>query len=113
MDKVQEIDVVEFMKGRMYFSIYHNEGSSSYFDQLGRPVYKRFQTRLSMPMKWIKTSRIYTVEWTPGRVKWYIDGVPVAVSWVYVPVQPMYAVVTGLERGKFYGGEYSCNAQYI
>lgn len=107
MDKVQEIDVVEFMLGRMYFSIYHNDRSSEYFDLIHRPVYKRFQTRLSMAAKWIKKCRIYTVEWTPNRVKWFIDGIPVAVSYVYIPVQPMYVVVTGLERGRFYIAEHN------
>jgi hypothetical protein len=107
--KVQEIDVVEFMHGKMYFTTWVNEKSSNYFKLLKHelsPDLKEFKTKYKRRQAWIKQTHTWSVDLRPNRIKWYIDGAPIAVSYVNIPTQEMYAVVTGLEKGIFLRANY-------
>ena len=109
-NKVQEIDIVEFMHEKLYFSIYNNEESSAYFDSKGRPIYRRFQVKFKPPKDFnMKDFHTYSIVWHPNKVEWYLDYVKIAVSYRYIPSQHLYLVLTGLDKGKvknYVIGEY-------
>lgn len=103
--KVQEIDVVEFMspKGKrgVYFSIYNNEMSNRYYvsDTDKTIIYRRFQTRMRSKFicDYLSSKKInYSIKWRKNYVVWYIDDYPVAISFVYIPVQPMYLILSNI-----------------
>jgi hypothetical protein len=104
--KVQEIDVVEFLKSDngkrgVYFSIYNNELSNKYYADPEEtiPIYRRFQTRMRSKfiMNYLETKKVnYSIKWTKNYVMWYIDGLPVAVSFVYIPIQSMYIILSNI-----------------
>jgi beta-glucanase (GH16 family) len=109
MNKLQEIDVFETMVPNgvpgIYFSIYNNEESSDYYriSPTGEniPIYDRFQTRMRgiAMLAYLTTRKLeYKIKWTPEYVMWYIAGIPVAISFVYIPVQPMWLILNNLEE---------------
>jgi len=104
--KLQEIDVVEFMgdgdKRGCYFSIYNNEVSNKYYynGDKSKIAYRRFQTRMRSPwiMDYLVKHKVnYSVKWDKNKVVWYIGGLPVAISYVYIPSQPMYLILINLK----------------
>jgi hypothetical protein len=104
--KLQELDIVEFMgegdKRGCYFSIYNNEVSNRYYydGDKSRIAYRRFQTRMRSPwiMDYLAGHKVsYSVKWDKNKVVWYIGGLPVAISFVYVPSQPMYIILNNLK----------------
>jgi hypothetical protein len=132
-NKLQEIDVMEFMQPNrniinwinekikqvnakfkwniselpnppvrgVYFSIYNNEVSNRYYidDDKSKPIYRRFQTR--MRSKYICDCLTYqkvnySIKWKKNYVMWYIEDMPVAISFVYIPTQPMFLILSNI-----------------
>lgn len=91
---VQEIDVVEFMNGKAYFGVYWNDKSSEYFDEYGDLKCKKFQIKYRGV-----DEGLFSVTWNKKRVKWYMNGKPVAVCYHLPIVQPLYLVLSGLHKG--------------
>ena len=98
---LQEIDVVEFINDKMYFSLYWNDKDNHYWetDEEGnkKVVYKRFQIQYKRK---IRETAVYAVKWDERKVKWYINGRPVAVCYHYPIVQQMYLALTQLHKGE-------------
>lgn len=102
-NKVQEIDIFETMrsgkrqKRGLYFSIYNNEESNYYYDENGRPVFRRFQVKMRgyKIMDYLERHKIdYSVFWGRKKVVWYVAGIPVAISYVFIPTQKMWLIIS-------------------
>ena len=93
---LNEIDVVEFMNNKMYFSIYWNNKSSEYFDADRKRLYKRFQVKLRRK---IKDIAVYSIDWNKDRVKWYINNKPVAICYHLPITEELFLITSGLDRG--------------
>jgi len=111
---VNEIDIFETMtvngKRGIYFSIYHTSK-----DDLGYAtkevkklfknetktlrLYNRFQTRLRNDrlMDYLSSHEVdYSVTWKRNYVLWRVGGIPIAISFSYIPRQMLHLVISNL-----------------
>jgi beta-glucanase (GH16 family) len=98
-----EIDVMEALDGdtnKAYFTIHHAAiGESQGFTKAGADLSAGFHT--------------YGVDWEPGYVTWYLDGVAVATCTnpSLIPNQPMYPIMN-LAVGGTWGGPPNSSTQF-
>lgn len=61
----------------------HHSGADSIDD------YDHFESGSAYGSGW----RVYTIEWAPGWVRYYLDGVVVGTSWAAIPSNPMHWIL--------------------
>jgi hypothetical protein len=74
------IDICRASRGKVWFDIFRSEKSHA---------------KTSLPGKYAKDFYIYTLEWTPDKLVWKVNGEEVFVQTGNVPQEPMYLSLAG------------------
>ena len=104
--KVQEIDVFERMKDKLYFSIHSNRKTNNYYIypncvKTPHPDYAVVQSKVKDYIESTERYHTYSLIWRKRYVLWKIDGIAVAISFRRVPTQKMWLVLSNVDLSSF------------